>query len=43
MMSFPFLLFNVPMFLSLLTHCKKTCYDKNGNCVPPKTDILEEE
>lgn len=39
MLGFPFLLFNIPIFLNLLTHSKKTCYDINGNCVPPKIDV----
>lgn len=42
-LSFPFLLFNIPIFLNLLTHSKDTTYDINGNCVPPKTDICYEE
>lgn len=38
-LSFPFLIFNVPIFLNLLTHSKSTAYDSNGNCVPPRTEI----
>lgn len=38
-LSFPFLIFNIPVCLNLLTHAKSTTYDKQGNCVPPKIDI----
>lgn len=39
MLSFPFLIFMVPMLSNLLTKAKATAYDKNGNCVPAKGSI----
>lgn len=40
MLSFPFIIFNIPIFLNVLTRSRPTCYDKKGNCVPPKTDVM---
>lgn len=33
-MSFPFLIFAVPMCQSILTKARPTAYDRDGRCVP---------
>lgn len=33
-LSFPFLLFSVPLLSGRLTKAKSTAYDRKGNCLP---------
>ena len=34
MLSFPFLIFNLPFVNGRLTKAKETAYDRKGNCLP---------
>lgn len=41
LLSFPFIVFNIPLVISIIADAKPTMYDKYGVCVPYLPDLYK--